>query len=198
MQSHRASRSHRKLSGPDPIMIVLSTAMLTTAGFAPLSDPVRADQQPLAIGAYAIEHEIVLPGSPEVIYDAITGDISPWWDHSFSEAPAKFFIEPRPGGGFWEIFDESGDGVLHATVIHAQRGRLLRFDGPLGLSGRAVQMVHTYKFEPAGEDSTRLKVSVHAAGEIDADLAAIVDQVWRHFLFERFGPYVESGRHRQP
>jgi len=26
-----------------------------------------------------------LPGSPEIIFDAITGDISPWWDHTYLE-----------------------------------------------------------------------------------------------------------------
>ena len=35
------------------------------------------------------------------------------------------YIEPRPGGGFIEIFDDEGNGVLHATVIYADRGKLL-------------------------------------------------------------------------
>jgi hypothetical protein len=149
----------------------------------------------LETGAFAVEHVLVLPGAPETIYDAITGDISAWWDHSFSDSPVKFFVEAKPGGGFWEIFDDTGDGVLHATVTCAQRGKLLRFEGPLGLAGNAVHMVHTYEFAHAGTDSTRLKVNVHAAGEMKPGWPEAVDGVWFHFLVERFKPYVESGRH---
>jgi hypothetical protein len=110
------------------------------------------------------------------------------------ERPARFYIDPRPGGGFYEIFDETGDGVLHATVIYAHRGKLLRLDGPLGLSGRAVKIVWTLGFEPAGNDSTALTLSVHGSGEIEKGVPETVEQVWRHFLFERFKPYIESGR----
>lgn len=146
-------------------------------------------------GVFSFEQRLTLPGSPEVIYDAISGDISGWWDHSFSGKPYRFYIEPRPGGGFYEIFNEQGDGVLHATVIYAERGKRLRFDGPLGLSGKAVTAVYTYEFEAVGGDSTLLELSVHAAGEIDPGAPQIVEQVWHHFLVERFKPYVESGKH---
>ena len=88
-------------------------------------------------------------------------------------------------------------GVLHATVIFAQRGKLLRFDGPLELSGHAIQMVHTYNFESIGTDSTLLTLSVRASGEIQEGWSDIVQNVWHHFLVERFKPYVESGKHIQ-
>ncbi len=155
----------------------------------------RAEVTLLKFGCYAINHELTLPGTPVTIYDAITGDISDWWDHSFSNSPLRFYIEPKPGGGFYEIFDEAGNGVLHATVIVADRGKMLRFDGPLGLSGKAVKMVHTYEFSPAGSDSTRLNLSVHVLGEIEEGLPETIDRAWYHFLFERFKPYIEEGRH---
>ena len=144
---------------------------------------------------FSFEKEVTLPGTPEDIYDAATGDISAWWDHSFSENPAEFIIEPYPGGGFWEIFDEEGNGVLHATVIYANRGKILRFVGPLGLSGKAITIVTTYEFQPVDEDSTLFKVSVHAAGEVEEGVPAIVESVWEHFIFERFKPYVESEKY---
>ena len=144
---------------------------------------------------FSFEKEVTLPGSPVVIFDAVTGNISGWWDHSMSENPKEFFIEPVPGGGFYEIFDDEGNGVLHATVIYADRGKLLRFDGPLGLSGMAIQFVTTYQFEPVGMDSTLFKVSVHAAGEVTEGLPAIVERVWEHFIFEQIEPYIKSGKH---
>jgi hypothetical protein len=144
---------------------------------------------------FSFSLEVMLPGSSEVIFDAVTGDISGWWDHSFSENPKKFYIEPKPGGGFYEIFDDEGNGVLHARVIYADRGKLLRFDGPLGLSGKAIQIVTTYEFEPVGTDSTLFKVSVHGAGEVEEGLPAIVERVWEHFIFEQLEPYIKSGKH---
>jgi len=161
------------------------------AGFA------AAEHEQLPVGAFSVRQVLVLPGAPETIYDAITGDISGWWDHSFSDSPTKFYIEAKPGGGFWEIFDDKGDGVLHATVIYAERGKTLRFDGQLGLSGNAIHMVHTYNFTHVGNDSTRLEVTVRAAGEMKEGWPESVDRAWRHFLVERFKPYVESGEHLQ-
>ena len=144
---------------------------------------------------FSFDKKVTLPGTPEIIFDAVTGDISGWWDHSFTESPKEFYIEPIPGGGFWEYFDDEGNGVLHARVIYADRGKMLRFDGPLGLSGKAIQVVTTYQFEPVGSDSTLFKVSVHAAGEVDEGIPAIVEKVWEHFIFEQLKPYIESGKH---
>lgn len=143
---------------------------------------------------FSFEKEVTLPGTPVQIFDAATGDISGWWDHSFSENPKKFFIEAKPGGDFYEIFDDEGNGVLHATVIYSKRPEMIRFDGPLGLSGRAVQVVTTYKFSESGKDSTLMKVSVHGSGEMEEGMPAIVEKVWEHFIFERFKPYIESGK----
>jgi hypothetical protein len=144
---------------------------------------------------FAFSKEVILPGTPEQIFNAATGDISGWWDHSFSETPKKLFIETKPGGGFWEIFDDEGNGVLHATVIYCEKPKMIRFDGPLGLSGRALQIVTTYEFSESGKDSTLMKVSVHGSGELDEGMPGIVEKVWEHFIFERFKPYIESGKH---
>ncbi|GJQ62506.1 MAG: hypothetical protein SCALA702_15590 [Melioribacteraceae bacterium] len=145
---------------------------------------------------FKFRDEVTLPGSTVEIYDAITGDISGWWDHSFSENPYKFYIEAKPGGGFYEIFDESGDGVKHAEVTYAKRGEILRFEGPLGLSGRAIHMVTSYYFESVGTDSTLLAYEVHGSGEVEDKTSKIVEGVWKHFIFERFVPYINEGKHK--
>ena len=141
--------------------------------------------------------ETTLPGTPTAIYDAITGDITAWWDHGFLEGPTrKLVLDPRPGGHFLETIDDSGDGVLHATVIRSKRGELLQFDGPLGFMGQAVQSVTTYRFEAVGADSTRLIVEANAAGTLDAGERAALAGVWRHFILNRFKPFIEQ-RHAQ-
>ncbi|UCH83875.1 MAG: hypothetical protein JSW50_15785 [Candidatus Latescibacterota bacterium] len=143
---------------------------------------------------FTLELELELPVSPEVAYDVMTGDISKWWDHSFSDSPKALYIDPKPGGGFYEIFDDSGDGVLHATVNAAHRGKLLRFTGPLGLAGSAVVFVTTYTYEARG-DGSLVEVKIDASGNIEPNWADVVDGVWKHFLFERLEPYIKSGRY---
>jgi hypothetical protein len=165
------------------VLILVSISILPQE-----SDKTRFD-------IFSFDKQLTLPGTPEIIFDAATGDISGWWDHSFSQNPYKFYIEAKPGGGFWEIFDEEGNGVLHATVIYSQRGKMIRFDGPLGLSGRAVQLVTTYEFTPVGADSTLMKVSVHGSGELEEGMRVIVEKVWEHFIFERFKPYIIERKH---
>jgi hypothetical protein len=146
-------------------------------------------------GSFAFSFEVALPGTCEEMYDALTGDISGWWDHSMSGDPWRLVIEPQPGGRFLELFDESGDGCVHATVTYAERGKLLRMVGPLGLAGHAIDMVTTWTLTPA-EQGCRLEVQVRAAGEVHEGWPGIVEQTWHHFIEDRFVPYVEAGKHR--
>lgn len=153
---------------------------------------LTAQNNEISYGQFSFSFDVKLPGTPESVYDLATGDISGWWDHSMSEKPYKLFIEAKPGGGFYELFDEKGNGVKHAEVIYADRGKLLRFDGPLGLSGKAIQIVTTYKFEKIGSDSTLINLTVNAAGQMEKDLDKVVKGVWHHFLVERFKPFVKN------
>ena len=174
--------------------MISRSSLLCLAFLFPLLSIARSQTQvkTLPTAAYAVEFDVVCPGTPELVYDRLTGDITGWWDHSFSQKPLKLYIEPRPGGGFYEIFNDKGDGVRHATVLYAERGKMLRFEGPLGLSGRAVQVVTTYRLSPLEPDSTKLTLAVHMQGEVDEKLADRVNTVWHHFLLERFKPYMEQ------
>jgi len=160
--------------------------------FILISSQTNAQENSTKYDVFSFTFDIVLPGSPDKIYDNITGDISGWWDHSFSEKPDSFFIEPFPGGGFYEYFDNMENGVKHATVLVAQRGKMLRFDGPLGLSGKAIQLVSTFELEQTESDSTKLTLTVNAAGQIDDGIDKIVERVWRHFIFDRLKPFIEN------
>jgi len=151
-----------------------------------------SNQQADLSKTFNFEMNFSYPGDPVFVYDHLTGDISDWWDHSFSENPYRLFIEARPGGGFYELFNESGDGAKHATVIYAERGKMLRMEGPLGLSGNALTLVCTYTLKPNGNNSTLLTLNVNGAGEFTDETPEIVRQVWEHFLWERFKPYIET------
>jgi len=165
---------------------------LLIAAAASLSPAASAEVRELATGGFTVEQDVVVPGSPEGVWDLFTGDVSPWWDHSFSGNPHRLYIEARPGGGFYEIFDEAGNGAKHAEVIYADRGKILTMRGPLGFSGKALDMVHQFRFEAEG-DSTRIRLTIHGVGQMEEGWGEAVDGVWKHFLVERFKPYVERG-----
>lgn len=153
----------------------------------------RGDVREAHAATFVVEQDVVIAASPEAVFDAATGDISGWWDHHVSEKPKKLFIEAKPGGGFYEIFDDAGNGVLHATVNYADRGKKLIFSGPLGFVGHALSIVTTYEFKPVAA-GTRLHLTCSIAGEFpDGVDKSVVDGVWHHFLAEQLKPYVESG-----
>jgi uncharacterized protein YndB with AHSA1/START domain len=146
-------------------------------------------------GKFRIEQELILPATPNEVYDAVTGDISGWWDHAFSGHPKKLYVEARPGGGVYEIFDDAGNGALHATVIYADRGKKLRYTGPMGFSGRSIDMVTSYDLAAEGA-GTKFHLTVTASGDVDEQIAAAVDGVWHHFLDERLKAYITSGDYK--
>ena len=148
----------------------------------------RAEVKPLATGGFDLERNIVVRGTPTQVYDMITGDLLPWWDHTFSQHPKALYIEPWPGGGFYEEFDNEGNGVRHASVTWAERGKRLRFEGPLGLTGNALVFVSTYDLSAQGADSTKIHFTGSCAGKNEKGWAEGVDGVWGHFL-ERLRDY---------
>jgi hypothetical protein len=141
-------------------------------------------------GAFAFQDSVRVPLPQEEAFERFL-EVDAWWDHHFSQDPAEFYIEARPGGGFYEIFDESGDGILHATVIAVSRGTLLRMRGPLGFTGYALDGVYTLSFRPA-ETGTWVHLDVRAAGELEEGWDRAMQSVWHHFLAERFKPYAEG------
>lgn len=173
------------------VWILLIGLLLPVAPAAVEAAPGGADVTPFELTGFSITEEVVVPGTPEIVYDHLTGDISGWWDHTMSGDPVSLVIEPRVGGRFLEVFDESGDAVEHGRVTFARRGRRLTFEGPLGFHGEAMSLVCNYRLSAAGEDSTRIALEVNGWGEkLDDDLGGMVGRVWHHFLVERFVPYV--------
>jgi hypothetical protein len=153
----------------------------------------EAAVEAFSVAGFEITEEVVVPGTPEFVYDHLSGDVLPWWDHHVSEEPLALYIEARVGGKFIEVFNAEGDGVEHGRVTFAHRGRRLTFEGPLGLHGKAINLVCNYYLEPVtGDgDSTRIKLEVNGWGDARQDgLKDIIARVWHHFLVEQFVPYI--------
>ncbi len=171
-------------------ILTLTAVLLLLAGV------VLAKSNSATLNGFTFEVPVTLPGTPEEIFDAATGDLTGWWDHTFSGKPKALVLEPKVGGHFIELFDDKGNGAQHAEVIYCERPKKIRFQGPLGLSGTAVDLVCTYSFEAVGTDSTRMTVSASGAGAVDPAMGGMVEGVWRHFLIERFKPYILAGKHK--
>jgi hypothetical protein len=148
------------------------------------------DRHPAEYFSFTVE--VTVQGSADTVFEAITGDISGWWDHSFSETPLKLYVDPYPGGAFMEIFDKDGFGVRHAVVTAAEYGRMLRYEGPLGLAGSALFMVTTWTLNEADEGKTLVSVEVHASGEVKEGIPEILQKTWGYFLNDRLKPFLEK------
>ena len=87
-------------------MLSVSTfpSTLSSQESAPVDRPYRA---------FAFKDSVLVPLPPEEGFDRFL-QVDAWWNHRMSETPIRFYIDAKPGGGFFEIFDETGDGVRHA------------------------------------------------------------------------------------
>ncbi len=135
----------------------------------------------------------------DVVWEVATGDVSPWWDHSFALEPAELVIEPVFGGRFYERLEEgSDDGALHARVIYVDAPQSLRLHGPLGLSGRSIDLVSSWRLTELTPDRTQFSVELSMHGEVDEELARTVRAVWIHFIETRLKTYIEADCHLEP
>jgi hypothetical protein len=182
------------MTGKNRVLLVLAgtLAALPLAHGMLRAAPDDAPPQTFESVGFSFEREVVVPTTPDRAFAFFTGDVSGWWDHTFTERPAKLVIEPKVGGGFYELFDEQENGIQHAVITWCEPGRKLVMRGPLGLHGRAADLVTTITFEALGENETRVVASVHGVGEFGETGPRIVAEVWRHFLVEAYGPWVEK------
>ena len=175
-----------RLTIPRNMLLVVTLVVL---GILAANRAPAAGTTEFAVRGVTLEKELTVPVPPEEAWNLFTGDVSGWWDHSFSEKPYRMVIDRKPGGGFWELFDAEGHGVKHAEIQWAEPGKVLKMRGPLGFSGKAVDLMHTFVFTPEG-GGTRITLTLNALGQIDDDAVAALDRVWEHFLVERYREYV--------
>lgn len=172
----------------------LRSLLLVSVGLSPSF--LLAEVRDSDTYSFTVVQKVRLECPPEVAWNAFTGDVSGWWDHSFSGSPARFILEARPGGSFIELFDDQENGVEHARVTFVQAPERLHFSGPLPFNGLAMTMHHIVSFQPlTGDDgevaATEVIVTVNAFGKLEAGWDAAVDGVWHHFLVERLKPFIE-------
>src|SRR5215217_2012944 len=125
---------------------VLGIALL----FVPAADAKVLSQS--ATG-FLVTHEADVAVDPKAAYDAFV-KIGRWWNdaHSFSGAAKNIAIEPKAGGCWCEALPNGGS-VRHMTVVHANPGAMLVFNGglgPLQFMGVAGSMKVSFKAQDKG------------------------------------------------
>ena len=70
-------------------------------------------------------------------------------------------------------------------------------DAVAEVAALGVEVIPVPFVDRRARGATRLKLTVRAAGHVEPGWADAVDGAWRHFLFERFKPYYESGAYKK-
>jgi hypothetical protein len=187
-----------------PAMKIATTFPLIA--LALISTPALAEVKPANPLSFLSRHGAEVQATPDQLWQRL---LSPkdWWnpDHSWSGSVAGFYIEPKAGGCFCELFqkkDAKGKiqtigSVEHMRVIYADPGKALRMQGALGpLQSEAVLATLTVAIQamPDGKGSKisfNYMVGGHTRFPSDK-IATSVDRV----LAEQFGrlltPYVST------
>ena len=152
----------------------------------------QTGKTPMPVGAFRVEQEVTIQGSPARVFDALTKEVSAWWGmpHMYSEEARDIILEPNVGGRLFEDWG-NGEGVLYATVTIARRPEWLRLTGPIGIRG-AVAGVVDIMLEPKGQ-ATVVRLSHRVVGEVTGETEASYDRGWKSLLGEGLKPFVERG-----
>ncbi len=128
---------------------------------------------------FIIEHEVTVPLDTQASY-LLLGKPSKWWNsaHTWSGNAKNLSLSLKAGGCFCEAWD--GNSVMHAQVILAQPGSVLRLQGGLGpLQDMAVVAVLTYNLKKT-EAGTTVQMVYRVSGNASHNLGSltqIVDKV---------------------
>lgn len=144
---------------------------------------------------FLVTHRHEVTATPHRVYEALA-EIDKWWNggHSWSGQAANLSLATQAGGCFCERWGASS--VVHARVIHAVEGRMLRLEGSLGpLQALATTGVLTFAMAPK-DGGTALVVTYRVAGHEAAGLqplAGPVDGVIGEQV-RRLVAYLETGK----
>ena len=147
-----------------------------------------SEQSTAAISVFHTELEIPLKASPARVYQALTHDISAWWDPDASWGKGKLVLEPKVGGRMWEDFG-NGEGALFGIVTYVEQNKKLEIEGDHGL-GSGVQGYIRFELVPQ-EEGVLLKFSHRAFGEISERSRQRFPEGWQQLLAVNLPAYLE-------
>jgi DNA-binding transcriptional ArsR family regulator len=177
-------RLHRRWAGP------------AEAGFAStllrLQNQVEAERGALDLSRPAVDValDVVVAGSRQAEFEAITERIGEWWGYpAVDERATRVSLEPLVGGRFVEHWGESG-GQLIATVTALEPNRRVRLTGSFHFG--LVLGDATFDLEDA-VGGTLLRFSFRAMGAIDPAMIEDIQSGWTSLVASRLKALVEFG-----
>jgi DNA-binding transcriptional ArsR family regulator/uncharacterized protein YndB with AHSA1/START domain len=140
---------------------------------------------------FRIEQEILINGSREQVYKALTENIGDWWEFRLAPkgVPSTISVEPVPGGQFIEKWSER-EGALWGTVYYVNAPEEIRLHGHLGMRG-AVNSAYTYRLIEK-DGGTALQLSHTASGLIEENWEQEHSEGWKHLLGNLLKNFVEQ------
>ena len=95
---------------------------------------------------------------------------------------AKHTLDLRPGGQ-WTSVHPDGNAALMGTVVYVEPGKLLRVNGPLGLTHLPVTSVIIFELQPKQDGkATLLRVGTRMFGFMDLDRKKHMKDAWKRLM----------------
>ncbi len=125
------------------------------------------------------------------VWAALTNDIGRWWAVRLGEEGSSISLDPRLGGHFEERWGD-GEGIVWGCVIDLRRGKRLRLNGNLGMTGAGTNDF-TYELEEKGKN-TLLKLSHHGIGYRDPETEENYRKGWITLFNDYLTPWLVDGK----
>lgn len=164
-----------------------------------LRQVIRDDKLPRGEGnemeressTFKLEQEIVIEGSRERVFEALTKEVESWWQYRLAPqgTASKLSLSPELGGQFLETWGDN-QGALWGTVYYVNAPEEIRLQGHLGMRG-AVNSSYIYRLEKQG-DHTVLKLTHTASGYIEDGWKESHEHGWKELLGKFLKEYVEK------
>ncbi|MBI2381399.1 MAG: ATPase [Gammaproteobacteria bacterium] len=163
------------------------------------AQPCSAQILDSAPAGFHVQLKAEIAAAPQAVYQQL-GKPGQWWDaeHTFSGEAKNMSLSLKPGGCFCEKLE--GGSLMHAQVIYAKPGELLRLTGALGpLQELPVAGVWSFALKANG-NNTLLTMDYRAGGYLKEGLdswAKAVDEVL-DIQLQRLKRQLETGRADPP
>lgn len=138
-----------------------------------------------------VRTHVDIAASRTVVWDAITGDVSPWWGAPYLllPHPQSIHVEHRLGGSVREETTEAA--ALWGLVSFIDPPRTIAWQGPMGMDPTATGTVTISLRESTARD-TAVTLEHQAIGVFGEDTRASYDHGWNDLL-QRLRILLESG-----
>ncbi len=148
----------------------------------------------LDFGYFEIRHQIHFGVTPANLFDALTGDLSPWWGAPYlvRAGATGMHLDPQLGGLMYESWPQGG--ALWGEVHEILPDEMLELQGPLGFAWPTRCKL---RIELAAHArGTRLSFLLKVLGNITREQHLEFDEAWLELLGDRLKAFVERGERR--